>query len=519
MGIPSYFSYIIKNYSRIIRNYQYASSLPFSFLFMDCNSIIYDAVRTLETTNPELFQQSELLEPKIIELVIKHISEYISFIKPSELVYIAFDGVAPFAKMDQQRIRRHKNQPSSSSKWSTSNITPGTDFMYLLSKKVAKGFRGLENHFHVKEIIVSGSLEPGEGEHKIFQYIREQESSMKNRNATVYGLDSDLIMLSLFHKHYFNELFIFRETPEFGNQFFPDSNDEKCHFLDIGSLGNGILSELNIKDKSYDRIYDYMFICFFLGNDFLPHFPSLNLRTNGMDTLLETYSKLFRNCDGLIIKHKLNWKHINKFIFELSKYEHERIQGEMKVREKWAKRPWPIDNEKNRDFVEQSIPVIYRVAEKYIDPSEKYWQNRYYQCLLSEHSDRKDICINFLEGLEWVYKYYTTSCPHWKWKYNYSYPPLLKDLVTYTPKQSTEFIQSIDPQNIPFSSTTQLCYVLPRSLRSLLPTRHQTLLNDKYSEFFVDRFDYQWAFCRYLWEAHPILPEFPISKLQEIESF
>ena len=236
---------------------------------MDCNSIIYDAVRSLEESHPELFEQPEILEPKIIKLVIKHISEYISFIKPTEVVYIAFDGVAPFAKMEQQRIRRHKNQPSSLKKWSTSNITPGTDFMHHLSKKVAKGFRGLENHFHVKEIIVSGSLEPGEGEHKIFQYIRENSDNMKNKNGTVYGLDSDLIMLSLFHKHLFDNLFVFRETPEFGTQFFPDANNEKCHFLDIGSLGTGILNEMNVKDNQYDRIYDYMFICFFLGNDLL----------------------------------------------------------------------------------------------------------------------------------------------------------------------------------------------------------------------------------------------------------
>ena len=134
MGIPSYFSYIIKNYGHIIRNLVDISFQPFSHLFMDCNSIIYDAVRSLETEDELLFEGNmhETLEKKIIEKVVKHISDYIFYIKPTDLVYIAFDGVAPFAKMEQQRIRRHKNQPTSSSKWSTSNITPGKNFMKKL---------------------------------------------------------------------------------------------------------------------------------------------------------------------------------------------------------------------------------------------------------------------------------------------------------------------------------------------------------------------------------------------------
>jgi 5'-3' exonuclease len=57
MGIPSYFSYIIKNYPNIIRNLQHFinnDSVVLNNLFMDCNSIIYDAVRSIEKESPNL---------------------------------------------------------------------------------------------------------------------------------------------------------------------------------------------------------------------------------------------------------------------------------------------------------------------------------------------------------------------------------------------------------------------------------------------------------------------------------
>ena len=55
MGIPSYFSYIVKNHSHIIRklvkNKTLSETPKFNHFYLDCNSIIYDAVHNIDFSN------------------------------------------------------------------------------------------------------------------------------------------------------------------------------------------------------------------------------------------------------------------------------------------------------------------------------------------------------------------------------------------------------------------------------------------------------------------------------------
>ena len=170
MGIPSYFSYIIRTYSNIIRK----ECGRVQLLLMDCNSIIYDAYRDLQEEYKKTPFEISTLEDRIIKMTIHRICDYIVFISPEKLAYITFDGVAPMAKMDQQRERRYKTAFFGSNKdiWNTSNITPGTPFMKKLSASVTKYFSIKHDHLSNINIRTSCSDEPGEGEHKLFQYIR-----------------------------------------------------------------------------------------------------------------------------------------------------------------------------------------------------------------------------------------------------------------------------------------------------------------------------------------------------------
>jgi len=487
---------------------------------MDCNSIIYDAFRLLENEGHD----DTTFYNKLIDAIIVIIESYINLIMPSHIIYIAFDGVAPFAKMEQQRNRRNKtnyiskivfdNTKPKPRNFTTSMITPGTDFMKLLSVRISRHF---ESNLDGRKYIVSTSEEAGEGEHKLFRHMRENKSS--DSTVALYGLDSDLIMLSIFHCTYFKNIYIFREAPEFMKSAIPikPTTKDEPYFMNIGKLSTGILNEMKCITNNPDRIYDYIFMCFFLGNDFLPHFPCLNIRTNGIDILMNTYSQHIGKWSdrGLVLNGTIQWKWVSKFVYELAKQEYELLIQQYDMREKSEKRQYSESTPEERESTFQNIPLIYRPTERYICPSEKFWENRYYNGLFRQSSSEefiKEICANYLTGLEWVFKYYTTGCPDWRWAYQAYYPPLLKDLVRFIPSNNHTFIH--ENNNMPFKPNTQLAYVLPKDAFGLLSRTNRDYLLKNELKYYVDIPDFEWAFCRYFWEAHAVLPHVPMDTLE-----
>ena len=95
--------------------------------------------------------------------------------------------------------------------WNTSQITPGTQFMDELNKEVKSYFENptIQLLLNVESIIVSTSMEEGEGEHKVFHYMRSlTEHIQNNMTHVIYGLDADLIMLSINHLPIFPKIYL-----------------------------------------------------------------------------------------------------------------------------------------------------------------------------------------------------------------------------------------------------------------------------------------------------------------------
>lgn len=288
MGIPSYFSYLIKNHPNIIK--PYTTAFLCHNLYLDSNSIIYDVYNKLIKDNVE--PNSHL----IINTVITDLETYIQKIKPTNTVFIAFDGVAPVAKLNQQRERRYKSWYQNNihsllfnkhkvDAWNTVSITPGTTFMKDLNKQLYHHFtvsinpKNITEKFTCKNIIVSGSDQVGEGEHKIFQYIRQNPEKHIYEHTLIYGLDADLIMLAINHVNFCPNIYLLREAPHFIQSIRRELNPLENYLLDIPQLTNTILLEMNSKEvkteQMNNKIKDYIFMCFLLGNDFLPTFSCI----------------------------------------------------------------------------------------------------------------------------------------------------------------------------------------------------------------------------------------------------
>jgi len=408
-------------------------------------------------------------------------------------------------------------------------------------------------------VVVSTSTDAGEGEHKMFAYLREH--ARDDDNIAVYGLDSDLIMLSILHSMRCSNIFIFRESPQFSKSVLPvhlRSDTTELLFLDIRQLTLSILGEMDQSTHTRDitgipnydtqRIYDYILISVFLGNDFLPHMVSLNLRGTGIEELLQLYAEHIAKRRVYLVSsdRTILWKNLRYFVGKLAAQEHRNIIDEFEQREKMAKRKYPESTEEEREFLFQKTPLVYRGDEEYICPTEEDWEKRYYRVCFPESNQgfaesigsskpdmfRRDetsfenpdkiaqVCTNYLEGMEWVFRYYSEGCPHWRWKYRYHYPPLLVDLYKHIPENAGSLLANIPYPNRPFHPMVQLSYVTPPSSHSLLPNHMVTFLRQKYAELFasIHETKFTWMFCKYFWESHVILPVIHMHVLEEWET-
>tara|TARA_A100001015_G_C15041706_1_gene740124 strand:- start:1987 stop:3537 length:1551 start_codon:yes stop_codon:yes gene_type:complete len=514
MGIPSYFSHIIKEHRKIVQTLQTLQCVD--NLYLDSNSIIYDIIYNYEKTPKNM--------NTIYNDICKKIDKYIETCNVQNYVIIAFDGVAPVAKLEQQRTRRFKTallsklneeikDNENKEKFDTTCITPGTEFMINMCRYIKNYYKSKKN------VILSLSDEPGEGEHKIFEYIRNNKLDHISSNTLIYGLDADLIMLCLNHLDFCPNIYLYRETPEFIKHLDDTLEPNKDYLLNINMLADKLCLKLTNKDNfNVKVIQDYILLCFFLGNDFMPHFPTLNIRRNGIEILMETYNKCMSedNTFCLVHNNEIKWNNIKKLLELIANEEQSIFIYETKYREKLQKRHYPTNTLEEKENKLLNIPIVDRSKEIYINPNENGWENRYYDICLHMERDKirlNQLCTNYMEAIEWTYKYYRIGCQDWNWKYNYNYPPLIKDLIKFIPYFETIFIEKKEKK--PIHPFVQLSYVLPPSSHYLLPNNIVNKLKE-IPECFPNDIKLEYMFCRYIWEAHLNINDVEINRLKEI---
>ena len=498
MGIPVYFKTLVSKYQDTIL--QKGKLNTIQSLFFDLNCLIHPCCRGLTD------------ETEMINKIILEVQRIIDYTGATDLVYIAIDGIAPKGKMKQQRMRRFKkaidNKYSDDNSWNTNAISPGTFFMKRLNNVLKEFIKK-----NPKNIILSDSDERGEGEHKILHYIKNNQLS---GNISIYGLDADLIMLSLVSQQ--KNIYLLRERTEYNIE----DTEEEFIYLKIDILKEHIIDSMNIKrilnkDKIID---DYIFLCFFLGNDFMNHIPSLSLRYGGHDTIIEIYSLLQERYQGYfcLIDRKLkNFIHITflkEFIDELKLKERYNLTKILSIRERQYKKIYNQYNELFHNFklfiMENnqsenkkhskhiSLEDIYSFRHSsLIDPEDitKMIENLPILFCNDEKNILQDLsydekeCSDHFNSLLWTTHYYFGECINWRWSTEYNRGPLFKYYSKFLLNLKTI---NCKKDNNEFTNIEQLSYIFPDDSHKL----HEFNIQSKDYKLMPD-----FAFNRYLWEC------------------
>jgi 5'-3' exonuclease len=346
------------------------------------------------------------------------------------------------------------------------------------------------------EIVVSDSEEPGEGETKIFNYI--DDNQLKNEQITIYGLDADLIMLSMLIKRD-NEIHLMREAEFYRHKLATD-----FLFLNIKLLKKEVLNYItSFNIQMNNKIEMYVVVCFLVGNDFVPSLSYLKIKNASIEFLLHAVSQVALENEELMYVNKfqkweMNWILFTRLINYLSRFEdHEFAKNHNK---------YYSNSRKPKD--EKDYYDTYGMYEKPVDtikPNEDGWRHRYYKTLFP-NTKVQNVCINYIQGLKWNIEYYFNKKCFTKWYYKYDYSPTVFDLNNYLIVNDVNEVTYCKDVDYIASSKHLLC-ILPMSSKHLFSEEQKQLLTEyKYLKYYPVDFRIQTYLKHYLHDCTPMLP-------------
>ena len=374
----------------------------FDHLYLDMNGIIHNCSHPNDD-DPHF----RITEEKIISDIFHYIEVLFRMIQPRKVFFMAIDGVAPRAKMNQQRGRRFRSAKEAElnekkakdrgeklpeeERFDSNCITPGTPFMvrlheqlkYFVTNKVST-----DGLWKGTKVILSGHETPGEGEHKIMDFIRHEKSLDgydPNTRHCLYGLDADLLMLGLCtHDPHFSLL---REEVRFGGQKgkqakarTPTPEETTFHLLHLSLLREYLGYEF--QELSHLPFYnlenivdDWVLMGFLVGNDFIPNLPHMHINKGALPELYQTYKAVLPQLGGYLNENgQLHLARFEKFMVALSQCELEKFD-DIYSDSKWLE--GKTAKKTNGRTEVESTPGpghVYEMLEGQAEPGVADWQ-------------------------------------------------------------------------------------------------------------------------------------------------
>uniref|UniRef100_A0A672R352 5'-3' exoribonuclease 1 n=1 Tax=Sinocyclocheilus grahami TaxID=75366 RepID=A0A672R352_SINGR len=527
MGVPKFYRWISERYpclSEVVKEHQIPE---FDNLYLDMNGIIHQCSHPNDED-----VHFRISEEKIFADIFHYLEVLFRIIKPRKVFFMAVDGVAPRAKMNQQRGRRFRSAKEAEEKikkalekgevlptearFDSNCITPGTDFMarlqeqlkYFVHNKLStdKAWQGVN-------VYLSGHETPGEGEHKIMEFIRSETTKpghSPNTRHCLYGLDADLIMLGLTsHEPNFSLL---REEVRFGGKKsqkrITAPEETTFHLLHLSLMREYIdyeFSELRNKisfEYDLERIIDdWVLMGFLVGNDFIPHLPHLHINHDALPLLYRTYISVLPSLGGYLNENgHLNLAHFEKYLEKLSDFDREHFSEvfvdlkwfESKVGNKYlneaaglaAEEAGAKDMKKSKSSDDSlCLAALDGVKDSHREDGEdddmfetefRQYKRTYYMTKMGVEVVSDEFLANqarcYVEGIQWILHYYYHGVQSWSWYYPHHYAPFLSDVRNVSSLTLTFDLGK------PFMPFEQLLGVLPSASKDLLPQCYQHLM-------------------------------------------
>ncbi|XP_053673274.1 5'-3' exoribonuclease 1 [Anopheles nili] len=564
MGVPKFFRYMSERYpclSELLRENQVPE---FDNLYLDMNGIIHNCSHPNDAD-----VNFRISEEMIFEGIFLYVEYLFKLIRPQKVFFIAVDGVAPRAKMNQQRGRRFRSAfeaqellnkaiakgeaVPSDDRFDSNCITPGTAFMVRLQK-------ALEHFIQVKiatdllwkacTVILSGHETPGEGEHKIMEYIRHakaQPGFNPNSRHCLYGLDADLIMLGLCtHERYFSLL---REEVKFGktNEKATGLKDIRFYLLHLTLLSEylelefaGIRDRLRFPFEVQKLIDDWILLVYLVGNDFIPHLPHLHINENALPTLYNAYMDVLPEMDGYINEGGiLNLPRLQLLMKRMSSFDRE-VFLDRYTDLKYLEAKCGKDNldafdvtaeeiagsaDMDKDLMalimstamlnaaeddEEDAPVSIDDLENDPELFEKEfhsYKRNYYMTKMGYADFTEEVRAEqtecYIRALQWTLHYYYRGVQSWSWYYPHHYAPFISDIDNFADLKLDYELAS------PFLPFQQLLSVLPAASKQHLPAAYHQLMTDPDSpvyDFYPPEFNTDLNGKQQSWEAVVLIP-------------
>ncbi|XP_037537485.1 5'-3' exoribonuclease 1 [Nematolebias whitei] len=558
MGVPKFYRWISERYpclSEVVKEHKIPE---FDNLYLDMNGIIHQCSHPNDED-----VHFRISEEKIFADIFHYLEVLFRIIKPRKVFFMAVDGVAPRAKMNQQRGRRFRSAKEAEDKikkalekgevlptearFDSNCITPGTDFMARLQEQLkyfVHSKLSTDKLWQNVKVYLSGHETPGEGEHKIMEFIRSENAKPNhdpNTRHCLYGLDADLIMLGLTsHEPNFSLL---REEVRFvkkSQKRITAPEETTFHLLHLSLMREYIdyeFSELKSRmgsDYDLERIIDdWILMGFLVGNDFIPHLPHLHINHDALPLLYKTYISVLPSLGGYLNENgHLNLRNFEKYMEKLSEFDREHFSEvfvdlkwfESKIGNKYLNESAGLAAEEeagsktSRDSALTSVEKVTGDGKGALGGDEeeeddlfetefRQYKRTYYMTKMGVDVVSDEFLAEqaqcYVEGIQWILHYYYHGVQSWSWYYPFHYAPFLSDIRNVSGLELTFDLGK------PFMPFQQLLAVLPSASQSLLPDCYRDLMtstNSSIIEYYPVDFKTDLNGKQQEWEAVVLIP-------------